>query len=65
MCFSPSTRVSFIVFSAQAQVLLTLTGDRYERVLIYAERQDAAASMVTPVCRPMSRVLNMSESLSF
>ncbi|XP_029018382.1 ANTXR cell adhesion molecule 2a isoform X2 [Betta splendens] len=26
---SPSLRVSFIVFSAQAQVLLTLTGDRY------------------------------------
>uniref|UniRef100_A0A7N6BDT7 VWFA domain-containing protein n=1 Tax=Anabas testudineus TaxID=64144 RepID=A0A7N6BDT7_ANATE len=27
---SPSMRVSFIVFSAQAQVLLTLTGDRYK-----------------------------------
>ncbi|XP_071371338.1 anthrax toxin receptor 2 [Centroberyx affinis] len=27
---SPSMRVSFIVFSAQAQVLLPLTGDRYE-----------------------------------
>lgn len=29
LLFSPRMRVSFIVFSAQAKVLLPLTGDRY------------------------------------